>query len=96
MPTRCRQAPGSRQEEARARCEPGTAGRPQRRRPRLRGRVGEEGRERGRRSWGQQAGVQQKRRPQGRLRPSSGCKVTVAVEGQKQKKKTLKTKNVVV
>lgn len=87
-PTRCRQAPGSRQEEARARSEPGTAGRPQRR-------VGEEGRERGRRSWGQQTGVQQKQRRQGHLRPSLGCKVTVAVEGQK-KKQTLKTKNMVV
>lgn len=50
--------------------------------------MGEEGKECGRRSWGQQAGVQQKQRRQEDLTPSWGCKV--AVEGQKKK---IDTKN---
>ena len=51
--TRCRQAPRSRQEEARARCVLGTAERLQlQRRPqRPRGQVGEEGKESGRSTW---------------------------------------------
>lgn len=83
--TRCRQAPMSRQEEARAPCVLGTAERLQlqRRHRRLQGQVGEEGKESGRRSWGQQAGVQQKQRRQEDLTPRLGCKVTVAVEGKK-------------
>lgn len=79
--TRCRQAPRSRQEEARAPCVPGTAGGPQRTHQRLPRQVWEGGKESRRRTWGLQVGVQQKMRRQEASAASLGCKVTVAVGG---------------
>lgn len=79
--TRCRQAPRSMQEEARA---PAERLRLLRMHQRLRGQVGELGKGSRRRTWGQRVGVRQKQRRREGLTASLGCKATVAVEGEKK------------